>query len=752
MASTADVFVSLAQNLTLLLALAFLYAFISRSLERHGLSRSIAVGVLFGAISIASMFRPVMLEPGVILDARTIMLSLAASFGGGVAALIAAVMVGAWRLWLGLQAMDQGMRWAFEGLQAGLFGITASVVIGYAAHRIQQRRGRPFGPAEFLGLGIAGTLPPILAAFFIPEMSWSLLERAALPLVLTIPAGTCFLALLLRAQNRLFEDQEALRRSEAQYRLLAETATDVISRHAPDGRWLYASPAIAAVIGHAPEEVVGRHPREFLHPEEAEAWRPGPETHGATVTVVRRWRHRDGRYVWCETVARRAPGSDEVTALTRDISERKARELDLEAGRARLAAQAEELRRSRDEAEAANRAKSRFLAAASHDLRQPFQAMRLFHALLEGDLTPDRRAEAVARLGEALAAGEDLLRALLDVSTLEAGQVKPELATVSIRAVLEAELAHARPLAAAKGLRLRLGPCGGAVLTDPVLLKRMLRNLLVNAIRYTERGGILVGCRRRGDRCRIEVWDTGIGIAAADQGRVFDEFYQVGNQQRDRRLGLGLGLSVVRRTAELLGHGLELRSVPGRGSVFALSAPLAPPVEAAPPPSEPPCPPAVGRTQPPRVLLVEDDAVQLLGLRLTFESWGYRVDAAETAEAALALLERAGAPDLLVSDYRLPGEMNGLRLVAAVRCLLGGALPAVIVTGDTDPARLVEFAEAGCRLVHKPYDAAVLRRVAAELLGIEAPPVRKGARPVPAATAVAAARTADRLAFRSSLG
>ncbi|HZH26621.1 MAG TPA: ATP-binding protein [Azospirillaceae bacterium] len=728
-ASASDVFTELAHNLTLLLALAFLYAFVSRTLERHGLSRNIAVGILFGAISVASMIQPIMLAPGVILDARTIMLSLAATFGGGIAVTIAAAMVGTWRILVGLQAMEQGMLYAAEGIRAGLFSILASSAIGYVAFRIQHRRGRLFNTREFLALGVAGALPPILAAFFIPAITWSLLERATVPLLLTIPAGTCFLGVLLRAQNELFRDQEALRRSEAQYRLLAENATDIISRHAPDGRWLYASPAIETVLGYSPQEVMGRHPRDFLHPDDASFWSPTPSSadglpvgevrRGAFPAVVCRWRHRDGYLVWCETVARGAGASGEVTALTRDITERKAYEMDLERSRAQLVEQADELRRinadlraSTGVAETASRAKSRFLAAASHDLRQPFQAIRLFHSLLETELPPQRRAEAHARLGEALTAGEELLRALLDVSILDAGQVKPKVGAVPLRAVVEAEVGHIRPMADAKGLRVLLGPSDALVRTDPVLLKRILRNLLDNAIRYTERGGILVGCRRRGGTCRVEVWDTGAGIEADQLPRIFEEFYQIGNPERDRRQGLGLGLSVVQRMARLLEHEVTVRSVPGRGSVFTLVIPLA---EPASPPVQSlatwPGPGKSGEANSLRILVVEDDPLQLFGLKLTLESWGHAAQIATSAEAALEMLDHAALPHLIVSDFRLPGAMTGLQMVAAIRQRFSRDIPAVIVTGDTDPARLVEFAAAGCRMLHKPYSSASLRRL-----------------------------------------
>lgn len=231
---------------------------------------------------------------------------------------------------------------------------------------------------------------------------------------------------------------------------------------------------------------------------------------------------------------------------------------------------------AREEAERANEAKSRFLAAASHDLRQPFQAMRLFRAALSPFLAAPKAEAIVTKLDEAMTAGEQLLKTLLDISTLEAGIVAPKPIPISA-ADLVARLAREfHPQVAAHGLTLKVHAWHAIVTTDPVLLERVLRNLLHNAVRYTPAGGILIGARRRGDRLVFQVWDTGIGIAPDQQEKVFEDFYQVGNPGRDRSCGLGLGLSVVARTARLLDHPINLQSRYGRGSVFSISVPLAP--------------------------------------------------------------------------------------------------------------------------------------------------------------------------------
>lgn len=228
------------------------------------------------------------------------------------------------------------------------------------------------------------------------------------------------------------------------------------------------------------------------------------------------------------------------------------------------------------EAERANQAKSRFLAAASHDLRQPFQAMSLFHHILVSKLTDAQQLDIAAKLGEALTAGNTLLSTLLDTSALEAGNVKPRVADFEIQDVVGRLATEISDQALDHGLSLRVVPSSARVHSDPILLERMLRNLLVNALRYTVQGRILMGCRRRANRLLVEVWDTGPGIPADQMTAIFEDFYRCGTDQRDSTRGLGLGLSIVRRTAQILDHPVEVRSRVGCGTVFSVSIPLAP--------------------------------------------------------------------------------------------------------------------------------------------------------------------------------
>lgn len=274
-------------------------------------------------------------------------------------------------------------------------------------------------------------------------------------------------------------------------------------------------------------------------------------------------RRPDGRLLWLLASTRRfeTGGDQRIVLVFEDVTELKEKE--------------RRLTEANEEAERNIRARMRFLAAASHDLRQPFQAMRLFRAALAPFLTDPRAEAVVSKLDEAMTAGEQLLKALLDVSTLEAGIISPKPIPVSAAELIERLGREVQPQVEARGLRMRILARPALVMTDPVLLERMLRNLLHNAVRYTERGGILIGARRRGDHLLFQVVDTGIGIPEEEQAKVFEDFYQVGNPGRDRSRGLGLGLSVVERMARLLGHTVSVRSVPDKGSVFSVAVRLA---------------------------------------------------------------------------------------------------------------------------------------------------------------------------------
>jgi PAS domain S-box-containing protein len=373
------------------------------------------------------------------------------------------------------------------------------------------------------------------------------------------------------------------------------------------------------------------------------------------------------------------------------------------------------LKKAKVAADLANLSKSRFLAAASHDLRQPFQAMRLFHHVLSARLRETEDIHAAAKLGEAMTSGEELLNSLLDISTLDAGTMRMSIDNVAVDDLLEELRSSFAPVAAQKGLTLKVVSSRCRIRTDPVLFKRMVRNLVSNAIRYTSRGGLVLGCRNRGTFLHVQVWDSGIGIPSDQLEAVFDDFYQVHNPERDRTKGLGLGLSIVRRTAHLLGHDISVRSRQGRGSVFTIVVPKAKELAAAMLPALEAPRPAARRH---KILLVEDDAAQLAGMRTLLESWGHMVViAAPTPEVAMMDLRTSAVePSLIITDFRLPGQMNGEEFIERVQTELGRTIPSVIVTGDT-AERLRAAESAGVRVVYKPFRPAELSRVIESLPG-----------------------------------
>jgi signal transduction histidine kinase/CheY-like chemotaxis protein len=371
----------------------------------------------------------------------------------------------------------------------------------------------------------------------------------------------------------------------------------------------------------------------------------------------------------------------------------------------------------KERAEAANSAKTTFLAAASHDLRQPLHAMGLFLDALQGRRMDAAARRLTAQVNESLRAMDGLFNALLDISSLDAGVTKRRDRVFRVQPLLERIGREFALQARAKNLGLTVMPCSLAVRTDPILLEEMLRNIVSNAVRHTQRGRILVGCRRSGrggagQRLTIGVWDTGPGIATEDQGKIFEEFFQLSNPERDRRNGLGLGLAITKRLAELLDCPLELRSQPGKGSAFLLAAPTAVFDARAEIAGEPNTALGSGAG---RVLVIDDEISVQEAMRASLESWGYDVVTAEAAEDALQRLgERQ--PDLMFCDWRLRDHQTGGAVVEAIREAFGATIPAVLITGDTTPALLQQINGTGLTLLHKPVVAGKLRATAANLI------------------------------------
>lgn len=378
-----------------------------------------------------------------------------------------------------------------------------------------------------------------------------------------------------------------------------------------------------------------------------------------------------------------------------------------------------DLRHEKAAAEEANAAKSRFLAAASHDLRQPVHALSLFVAAAQiQPINPETRTlldhidDSVRSLGR-------LFGGLLDISRLDAGVVEVNRLSFAVRPVIHNVFREFAALAESKDLQLRMRVPDVAIHSDPLLFERIVRNVVANAVAYTTSGGVLIGSRRRGDSLRIEVWDTGWGIAPADQVQVFEEFYQVGNPERDRTRGVGLGLAIVKRLTTLLGHRLDLRSQPGRGSCFAVEVPIAETGEAHPivAPAESLAPVQLGSGL---ILVLDDELTIQIAMKTLLEGWGYRVLAAGSGDEMLeAIATAAEAPRLIVCDYRLRDNETGTMVVERLRSEFNDDIPAMLITGDTAPDRLREAEASGLLLLHKPVPNSKLRAAIAHLTSLQ---------------------------------
>jgi Na+/proline symporter/signal transduction histidine kinase len=427
-----------------------------------------------------------------------------------------------------------------------------------------------------------------------------------------------------------------------------------------------------------------------------------------------------------EIVGNPMPGGGFVTSYSDVTAHRRAQQALQEANEtleSRVAERTRELTKLNAElaeakfaAERANHAKTRFLAAASHDLVQPMTAARLFISSLDRDQLPHAAAPLVSQAEGALVAGENLLGALLDISRLDADAQEAHVEHFPLAQLVGPLAAEFTVLARDRGLHLCTANYHHIVHSDPQLLRRVLQNFLSNAIRYTKRGRVLLGCRRRGDSLSIEVWDSGFGIPLEKREEIFEEFRRLDVIDSDQERGLGLGLAIADRIARLLGHTLSLRSWPGRGSVFAISVPLGDLAKVSTAPTAAPMlaeDRLVGR----RVLCMENEPAVLSGIEALLSSWGCETVAVRDRESAIGWVQKGEAlPDILLVDYHLDRGESGLELAEEMQELWGSRVPSIVITADhTQEAQTAASAQ-GCQILRKPVKPAALRAVMNSIL------------------------------------
>jgi PAS domain S-box-containing protein len=495
----------------------------------------------------------------------------------------------------------------------------------------------------------------------------------------------------------------------------------------------FANKQVSALFGYSHEEVIGKEV-ELLMPERYR---------------VRHLHHRDGYNhsirlrpmgQGLELFGRRCDGSEfpvEISlspiedndrtltaAAIRDVTDRKRVEAELivarEASeRARTAAdhQRQIADEARDLADRANQGKSRFLATASHDLRQPLQTLALLNgALRRLDTDPDS-AFALEQQEQAIGAMSRLLNALLDISKLESGAIKPEPADFTVASIFEELRREFSNLAANKGLSLQVDSCQDFAYSDPSLVEQILRNLVSNAIKYTKQGWVRLRCIHEAAVVRLEVIDSGVGIPADQIPLIYDEFYQVGVPTNSTREGYGLGLSIVQRLVRLLQIRLDVSSEVGKGSSFCLSLPAGKGAPAAASTDNKPVVTPVRKPPKSRVLLVEDDLAVRDATRLLLKVEGYEVVPVASLSEAVQKTRELDGVDLLVTDYHLRDGETGIQVIAALRAAVRTSLGAVLITGDTSAAIKDLSVDPNLRVASKPIRAEELLGLLRELLG-----------------------------------
>jgi PAS domain S-box-containing protein len=500
-----------------------------------------------------------------------------------------------------------------------------------------------------------------------------------------------------------------LRGSEERFRKIMDTGRDGIVMLDPQDTILFANRQAAALLGAEDALLQGRTMPELVA-QDGDGAASGPVPEGRAVTILR----TDGQAVFAMESRYPLAGPAGEHAGTLIVLTDLARHQEREARLGQLAA----LAAQKSEAERSSSAKSSFMAAVSHDLRQPMHAMGLFIDDLKNASLPEKTSVVIGYMEAALLSAQSLLDSILIFSRLESGQVVPNMLPVAIEPILDRVRSAFRAVARQKNLRFMVGSSDAVVHSDPALLERICFNLVSNALRYTERGGVIVACRNRGDALLLEVWDTGVGIPPEQQEAVFREFYRIDHGQESRG-GAGLGLAIVRSCAMLMDCPVRLRSVPGKGSRFSLRIPRAKDAQR---PAENVAPDELeagdeAAFQDRYVVLVDDDALILEGTRSLLCRWGCEVlSAASWPELEVLLEGSSREPDLVISDLRLGEGDLGVDVVARMRRRYRPSLPALLISGDTSLQTAREVRSYGLTLLYKPVAPNRLRAAMASLL------------------------------------
>jgi PAS domain S-box-containing protein len=484
-------------------------------------------------------------------------------------------------------------------------------------------------------------------------------------------------------------------------RRILDLAPDALVIADASGAIIFANRQVTTHFGYEPEELVGL-PVENLMPERFRSRHVGHRRQFAASPRARAMgsalelfaRRKDGTEFPVEVSLGPIMEGDRalVVAAIRDTTDRQ-----------RMQAR---LRQAILDAERANEAKSRFLAAASHDLRQPVQTLGLLNGALRRANPNGQTRELLDEAERAVGAMSRLLNALLDISKLESGAVKPQAGDFQVSSLLEELRADFASLAAGKGLRLEIGPGDAVARSDRALVTQAMRNLVSNGIKYTQEGGVALRCVRGKGRVQLRVEDTGVGIPAGEIARICDDFYQVGVGSNVSREGYGLGLSIVSRIAKLLGLDFRIESVVGKGSVFSLELPASDAsVHAAAAVERPRAPGLPRRERKAHILLVEDDAGVRNSTRMLLRMEGHAVSTASSLEEAVQLAAQHPDIGILVSDYHLGSNETGIQVVAAVRAAIGPDVRAILVTGDTSSAMRALTQDSNLRTLSKPVNA-----------------------------------------------